>query len=95
LALERAGRQERLHIRPINLSTGPVDGVVDAFGTSGAKGIGISGAAASGLRARGSQLTLWPETAIPSLNLESNKESNFLLERGDGGKPPRGRRSAR
>jgi plasmid replication initiation protein len=95
LALERAVRQERLHIRPINLSTGPVDGVVDAIGTSGANGIGISGAAVSGLRARGSQLTLWPETAIPSLNLESNKDSNFLLERGDGGKPPRGRRSAR
>ena len=95
LALERTGRQERLHIRPINLSTGPVDGVVDAIGTSGANGIGISGAAASGLRARKSQLTLWPETAIPSLNLESNKNSNFLLERGDGGKPPRGRRSAR
>ena len=95
LALERTGRQERLHIRPINLSTGPVDGVVDAIGTSGANGIGISGAAASGLRARGSQLTLWPETAIPSLNLESNKKSNFLLERGDGGKPPCGRRSAR
>jgi len=95
LALERAGRQERLHIRPINLSTGPVDGVVDAIGTSGANGIGISGVAASGLRARKSQLTLWPETAIPSLNLESNNESNFLLERGNGGKPPRGRRSAR
>ncbi|MDG4601759.1 MAG: replication initiator protein A [Defluviicoccus sp.] len=72
LLLEREGRREWLRILPAKLSTWSVDGAVDTLGTSGANGIGISGAALSGLRAHGSQLSLWPETAIPGLNLESN-----------------------
>lgn len=86
LLLEREGRRELLRILPARLSTGPVDGAVDRLGTSGANGIGTSGAALSGFRAHGSQLTLWPETAIPSLNLESNKDSNFLLGQRERGK---------
>jgi apolipoprotein N-acyltransferase len=54
-----------------------VDGAVETLGTSHANGIGISHAALSGLRTHEPQLTLWPERAIPGLNLESNSESNF------------------
>jgi plasmid replication initiation protein len=89
LRIERAGRQEWLRIQPAKLSTGPVDNPVDSIGTSGANAIGTSGAALSGLRAHGSQLSLWPDTAIPGLNLSNNSKSNFLLEGGDGGKPCR------
>jgi plasmid replication initiation protein len=85
LLLEREGRRELLRILPIKPSAETVDRVVDTVGTSGANGIGTSGAALSGFRAHGSQLTLWPETAIPSLNLESNKDSNFLLGQRDRG----------
>ena len=91
LLLEREGRREWLRILPAKLSTGPVDGAVDTLGTSGANGIGISGAALSGLRAHRSQLSLWPETAIPGLNLESNNDSNFLLGPADGGQARRKR----
>jgi plasmid replication initiation protein len=83
LRVERDGRRELLRILPDRLSTGPVDSAVEALGTSHANGIGISHADLSGLRTHGSQLTLWPETAIPSLNLESNRESNSSLLLGD------------
>jgi hypothetical protein len=53
-----------------------VDGAVETLGTSHANGIGTPHAALSGLRTHEPQLTLWPETAIPGLNLESNSESN-------------------
>jgi len=79
LRIERDGRRELLRILPDRLSTGPVDKAVEALGTSHADGIGISHAALSGLRTHGSQLTLWPETTIPGLNLESNRESNSSL----------------
>ncbi|MGO4287120.1 replication initiator protein A [Bosea sp. TAB14] len=80
LRIERQGRRELLRILPAELSTGPVDNHVEALGTSHANGIGTSHAALSGLRTHGSQLTLWPETAIPTLNLESNSESNSSFE---------------
>ncbi|RWL93212.1 MAG: replication protein A [Mesorhizobium sp.] len=83
LHIERDGRRELLRILPGQLSTGPVDGAVEALGTSHANGIGISHAVLSGLRTHGAQLSLWPEAAIPRLNLESNSESNFSLLFGD------------
>lgn len=76
LHIERQGRRELLRILPAEFSTGPVDKPVEALGTSHANGIGTSHAALSGLRTRGSQLTLWPKTAISTVNLESNPESN-------------------
>ena len=77
LCIERDGRRERLRILPVNLSTGAVDNPVEALGTSGVPTIGTSGAGVSGLRACKSQLNLWSKSTIPSLNLESNSESNF------------------
>jgi len=98
LHIERDGRRELLRILPVNLSTGPVDNAVETLGTSGARTIGTSGAALSGLRAHGPQLSLWPETVIPGLNLESNPESNFLIARGavqnTASKPPSDRSDA-
>jgi plasmid replication initiation protein len=79
LRIEHEGRRELLHILPIDLSTAPVDKAVETLGTSGAHGIGTSGAALSGLRARQWQLTLWPEEKIRAANLESNRDSNFCL----------------
>jgi plasmid replication initiation protein len=84
LRLERDGRRELLRILPAHLSTVPVDGAVETLGTSHANGIGISHAALSGLRTHEPQLTLWPETVIPGLNLESNSESNSSLLLGAG-----------
>jgi plasmid replication initiation protein len=83
LRIEREGRRELLRILPADLSTGSVDksghNPVNPLGTSGVAGIGISGVAQSGLRACEPQLTLWPETANPPLNLDSNSESNFSV----------------
>jgi hypothetical protein len=79
LRLERDGRRELLRILPAHLSTVPVDGPVDAVGTSHANGIGTPHAGLSGLRTHEPQLTLWPESAIPGLNLESNSDSNFVV----------------
>jgi plasmid replication initiation protein len=76
LRIERDGRRELLRILPMNLSTEPVGIAVDGVGTSGVPAIGTSGVGVSGLRACKPQLTLWPETTIPGLNLESNKDSN-------------------
>lgn len=77
LEIYREGRRELLQIRPLDPSTVPVDNAVETLVTSGAKGIGTSGAALSGFRAHGPQLSLWPETRNPTANLESNRESNF------------------
>ena len=76
LRIERDGRRELLRILPARLSTGAVDGTVETLGTSGVTGIGTSGVALSGFRECRGQLTLWPETAIQGLNLESNRDSN-------------------
>ncbi len=76
LRVEREGRREMLRIRPLNLSTVPVDNHVNGVGTSGATGIGTSGAALSGHQAHGPQLSLWPEMNNSAANLESNIESN-------------------
>ena len=72
LRIERNGRSELLRILPASLSTGPVDGAVETLGTSGVDDIGTSGVALSGFRECRGQLTLWPETTIPGLNLDSN-----------------------
>jgi plasmid replication initiation protein len=83
LRIERAGRRELLRILPAKLSTGPVDNAVETLGTSGVRDIGTSGVPLSGFRACKPQLSLWPETTIPGLNLESNLESNSSLLLGD------------
>jgi plasmid replication initiation protein len=70
LRTERDGQRELLRVLPRSLSTGPVDKAVERLGTSHA---GLSG-----LRTHEPQLALWPETLIPTLNLDSNiEESNF------------------
>nr|WP_312826856.1 replication initiator protein A [Brucella anthropi] len=76
LDIWREGRREMLQIRPSGLSTVPVDSAVETLVTSGANGIGTSGAGLSGFRAHEPQLSLWPEKRNPTANLESNKESN-------------------
>lgn len=76
LEIEREHGRELLRIRPEVLSTVPVEKGVNTIGTSGAPGIGTSGAALSAHQARGSQLSVWPETRNPTANLESNRESN-------------------
>lgn len=78
LDILREGRRELLQIRPIEQFTVPVDKAVEAIGTSGANGIGTSGATLSAHQAHGPQLNLWPETRNPAANLESNQESNSL-----------------
>ena len=80
LEIYREGRRELLQIRPLGTSTVPVEKGVETLVTSGAKGIGTSGAALSGLRAHGPQLSLWPDKRNPTANLESNRESNFSSE---------------
>ncbi|MDR3437328.1 replication initiator protein A [Telmatospirillum sp.] len=82
LRIERDDKGELLRIVPVNSSTGPVDKAVDTLGRSGARGIGISGAALSGDQAQSRQLTLWPETVIPGLNLYNQDESNSFLALG-------------
>ncbi|RVM04659.1 replication initiator protein A [Sinorhizobium meliloti] len=76
LQIERERGRELLRIRPETLSTVPVETPVETIGTSGARGIGTSGAALSAHQAHGPQLSLWPETRNPTANLESNRESN-------------------
>ena len=77
LEIYREGRRELLQIRPAGPSTVPVEKGVETLVTSGAKGIGTSGAALSGLRAHEQLLNLWPATRNPTANFESNQESNF------------------
>ncbi|TKT81010.1 replication initiator protein A [Aquamicrobium sp. LC103] len=76
LQIEREHGRELLRIRPETLSTVPVNTPVETIGTSGALGIGTSGAALSAHQAHGPQLNLWPETRNPAANLDSNRESN-------------------
>jgi len=83
LQIEHERRRELLRIVPMKLSTEPVGSAVEALGTSHANTIGISHAGLSGLRTQRSQLSLWPETTIPGLNLESNRESNSYVARSD------------
>ncbi len=87
LGIERDGRREMLRILPAPSSAGPVDSAVDAIGRSHARPFGRSNAKPSGDHTQRHQLTLWPETTIPGLNLESNNTSNFLLGREDGENP--------
>lgn len=77
LAIERDGRREMLRFLPAPLSTGLVDKGVETIGRSHARPFGRSHANPSGDHTQKPQLTLWPETTIPSLNLESNNNTNF------------------
>jgi plasmid replication initiation protein len=87
LALERrTGAPEMIVMRPA-LRANPVpDGPVDnlcttsrAIGTSGATGIGTSGADLSVFRAQGLQLTLWPAEEIAD-SKDSKEESKSIVE---------------
>lgn len=79
LSIERDGARELLRILPTDLSTHPVDNYVNGIGTSGVRTIGTSGVPLSGLQECKPQLSLWPETAIPALNL-SNLDSNSFVD---------------
>ena len=81
LQIEREDGRELLRIRPVNLSTVPVDNGVNAIGTSGARGIGTSGARLSAHQAHEPQLTLWPETRNPTANLSNRESNSFSLTR--------------
>ncbi len=76
LQIERESGRELLRIQPANLSTVPVDKPVQTIGTSGARGIGTSGAKLSADQAHEPQLTLWPENENRAPNLY-NSESNL------------------
>ena len=79
LQIERNDSRELLRIRPENPSTVPVDKGVKTIGTSGAAGIGTSGAGLSAHQAHEPQLNLWPqnENRAPNFsNSESNLDSN-------------------
>ncbi|GAA4219012.1 replication initiator protein A [Sphingomonas endophytica] len=90
LDMARDGRRELLRIWPVSPSTVPVDGPVETLVTSGANGIGISGAALSGLWAHEPQLSLWPETLNLARNLESNREPNSIAVARTRGRPGAG-----
>lgn len=79
LMIERDQRREWLRILPDRRCAPLVDKVVDAVGTSNAASIGISHAGPSGFRTHEQQLNLWPGASNSDANLESNRESNFLL----------------
>ncbi|GLI94250.1 replication initiator protein A [Methylocystis echinoides] len=81
LQIERENGRELLRIRPENLSTGTVDNPVNAIGTSGARGIGTSGATLSAHQAHEPQLTLWPEKRNPTANLSNRESNSFSLTR--------------
>ncbi len=81
LQIERERGRELLRIRPEILSTVPVNTPVETIGTSGARGIGTSGAALSAHQAHESQLTLWPEKRNPTANLSNRESNSFSLTR--------------
>ena len=83
LFIEHDGRREFLRIIPAGDPERPGDGAVETIGRSHASGIGRSHARLSGDHTHEPQLSLWPETTIPGLNLESNNNTNFLLGPGD------------
>lgn len=75
----RDGFRERLNQAP-RLPAGRLVHVCHRFGLrSHADALGRSHAAPSGYHTQDPQLSLWPETAIPSLNLESNRKPNLML----------------
>lgn len=74
LKILREDRRELLQIRPENLSTVPVDNIVDTVGTSGA--------ALSAHQAHEPQLSLWNEKQNPTANLESNIDSSLTVSVG-------------
>ena len=76
LQIERNDGRELLRIRPENSSTVPVDKDVKTIGTSGADGIGTSGAGLSAHQAHEPQLNLWPQNENHAPNF-SNSESNL------------------
>nr|WP_158915878.1 replication initiator protein A [Caulobacter sp. S45] len=80
LRLDRRGAREILHFVSAEVSTGPVNKSVNQFVRSGAPGLVTSGADLSGYRTHDRQLTLWADEEIDAPNLESNTESNLVVE---------------
>nr|WP_305676703.1 replication initiator protein A [Phenylobacterium sp.] len=83
LTLERPAGRERLRIIPIDPSTAAVNKPVTRVVTSGAAGIGRSGAGLSGDQARARPPSPWPDGESRAANLDSNRESNSSVV--DGG----------
>jgi len=92
LALERRDGRELILMRP-SPSTGPVDRLCNspaAIGTSGATGIGISGASLSGLRAHGLAPSPSPHNESgPPKDSKSDSKSFVVGETSPAGKPRR------
>lgn len=70
-------RRELLHIRPANAVARACGKDVEGICTPHAPAICTSHAGGSVLRTQRPQLSFWPETTIPGLNLESNNKNNF------------------
>jgi plasmid replication initiation protein len=85
LQIERDDGRELLRIRPENSSTVPVDKGVQTIGTSGARGIGTSGAELSAHQAHEPQLNLWPQNENRAPNLYNSRSNLDSVERGQSG----------
>lgn len=79
IRFEHESGRELLRVLPADLSTDSVDNSVNGVVRSGARRIVTSGAGLSGYQAHEPQLNLWPETKIRAPNLESNRDSNFIV----------------
>lgn len=82
--------RELLRITAICACGKPCGKPVDGFCTSTAGTICTSHAALSVHHTHEPQLSLWPDSANPTRNLESNRISNFVETRGSVEKPPGG-----
>ncbi|KIZ48124.1 MULTISPECIES: replication initiator protein A [Rhodopseudomonas] len=76
LLIEREGRSELLRILPVDLSTVPVQNLVNRLGRSGAAVSADQAQTLSADQAHQPQLNLWLEQQNRAPNLESNIDSN-------------------
>lgn len=83
LFIELDSARKLLRVVPRRLSTGTVDGPVEAIRRSGAHAIRRSGATLSAGQAHEPQLTLWPATRNGARNESNSKESNSSVVGGE------------
>jgi plasmid replication initiation protein len=83
LFIELDSARKLLRVVPRRLSTGTVDGPVEAIRRSGAHAIRRSGATLSADQAHEPQLTLWPATRNGARNESNSKESNSSVVGGE------------